>query len=89
MASSLRSIQANGPAKTEIQRRHGGNRFHDYRSMGRPQVRRTADGGRLIGKVYTILSALLLACMAALERYPTIQTLHLRGVALKRSVSSC
>ncbi len=46
-------------------------------------------GGRLIGKVYTILSALLLACMAALERYPTIQTLHLRGVALKRSVSSC
>ena len=46
-------------------------------------------GGRLIGKVYTIWSALLLACMAALERYPTIQTLHLRGVALKRSVSSC
>ncbi len=46
-------------------------------------------GERLIGKVYTILSALLLACMAALERYPTIQTLHLRGVALKRSVSSC
>jgi len=46
-------------------------------------------GERLIGKVHTILSALLLACMAALERYPTIQTLHLRGVALKRSVSSC
>ena len=43
-------------------------------------------GERLIGKVYTILSALLLICMAALERYPTIQTLHLRGVALKRSV---
>jgi hypothetical protein len=84
MASSLRAIQGNGPAKTEIQRRHGGNRFHDYRSMGQHK-----DGGQLIGKVYTILSALLLACMAALERYPTIQTLHLRGVALKRSVSSC
>jgi hypothetical protein len=47
------------------------------------------DGERRIGKVHTILSALLLACMAALERYPTIQTLHLRGVALKHSVSSC
>lgn len=23
------------------------------------------------------------------ERYPTLQTLHLRGVALKRSVSLC
>ncbi len=84
MASSLRAIQGNGPAKTEIQRRDGGNRFHNHRSLGQHK-----DGGRLIGKVYTILSALLLACMAALERYPTIQTLHLRGVALKRSVSSC
>ena len=43
MAASLRAFQGNGPGRTEIQRRDGGNRFHVHRSRGRPKGRRKTD----------------------------------------------